>query len=62
VDEFPGPVFTPLIPAVIPSNKELARVPMVPKALVAVDTIEEPVDTRADPSCDASCSPIAETL
>jgi hypothetical protein len=35
---------------------------MVPKALVAVDIAEEPADTRAVPSCDASCNPIAEAL
>jgi hypothetical protein len=62
LDEVPGPVFTPLFPAVISSSKELARFPMVPKALVAVDVTEEPADIRADPSCDASCSPIAEAL
>jgi hypothetical protein len=62
LDEVPGPVFKPPIPAVIPSIKELARFPMVPKALVAVDITGEPPEARADPSCDASCSPIAEAL
>jgi len=60
--EVPGPVLKPLIPAVIPSSKELVRFPMVPKPLAALDITEEPADARTDPSCDASCSPIAEAL
>jgi hypothetical protein len=62
LDEVPGPVFKPFTPTVIPSSTELARFPMVPKALVAVDITEEPADARADPNCDASCSAIAEAL
>jgi hypothetical protein len=56
------PVFKPLIPALIPSSKELARSPILPKALVAVDIADEPAEARAVPSCDASCNPIAEAL
>jgi hypothetical protein len=61
-DELPAPVCKPLIPAVMPPRKELARFPMVPKALAAVDIAEEPADARAFPSCDASSNPIPEAL